>query len=762
MSSIEQYGKFDKEEGCFELTSEPPRKWRNIHYNKVQINGDEIYAEVSNIGDGPTRMRDKDGVTCMLVSYDSKYLYVRDDESGTVFCPWGAPAPQEVENKVCRYYPAKTEIEGTCEGIKATHRIFCPRDWPVEAWTCFIENTTDKPRKLSVFGYAMFQLSGCDKEGKGVGKDNFSEVFPEINGVLVTNRNTFCPNDRFKGYMITLNDYFGATGYRDNVFRSEFSPGTPKILWGWDADNEPGFGPDCAGLVQVKLEVPANGKARADFIIGQASSIDDPKKILKEITPEILDEQCELQMKVEKEHADKFLVDTGNENTDALINMFVKKQTYSYVIDKSGFRDNLQNDLTVSMYDYQTAEENILRALASQYPTGSCPHGFRPLNRLQYADKPAWIFLTVPALIKESGNMGLLDEKVPYLESDEKGTVWDHMLRAMRFLASDTGKNGLCDQHHADWNDGLEATAESGDRESVMVTQQFCYGLLEMEELAKRKGDDSVVEEARKLYDDFKDRLNDVAWDGKWYVRTVCGDGYKIGSHTNKEGKIFQNTQSWAILSRTAPEDRAKMCMESLDEMIETDIGYRIVAPGFSEYDPRVGRMSNSYPGHVENGGCYNHAAGFKGVADCVLRRPEKAWDTFVRVAPDSPENPVSRSEIEPFSFTNFYSQVPVIYGRSGYPWRTGTASWFTVLLVEWILGARRNYDGLMIDPCLTKRIPEAHIRRTFRGAVYEIDIDNTAGKCTGVSSITVDGEKIEGNILPLFDGGVHDVKVVI
>ena len=179
--------------------------------------------------------------------------------------------------------------------------------------------------------------------------------------------------------------------------------------------------------------------------------------------------------------------------------------------------------------------------------------------------------MVAPGLIKEGGDLSLLEKEVPYFESDEKGTVWDHMLRAMRFLATDLGKNGLCDQHHADWNDGLEATREASERESVMVTEQLCYGLREVEELAHIIGETEVEEEARLRYAEFKGRLNEVAWDGEWYVRTICGDGYRIGSNENKEGKIFLNPQSWAVLSGIAPEDRAQLCMSGVDRLITTD-----------------------------------------------------------------------------------------------------------------------------------------------------------------------------------------------
>ena len=761
MSTVEQYGRFIDEAGCFELTSEPPRKWVNLHYNRI---GDrEVYAEITNIGDGTVWVRDGAGRKCLLVNYDNKYLYVRDDESGTVFCPWGQPAPQEVTDRRCRYYAAKTEISGVCEGLRVTQRVFVPRELVVgEVWTLTLENLTDRPRKVSLFAYAMFQLTGCDEEGNGVDKDNYAEVHPEIGGVLVTNRNTFVPTDRYKGYLVTLADFAGGSGYRDNFTRSDFGYAAPKILWGWDADGRPGFGPDCAGIVQVRLEVPPNGTARADFLLAQTCCVEEVRKIRESLSPQKLDAMCDEQITVERRRSEAFRVTTGHDNYDSLINHFVKKQLYSYLINKSGFRDNLQVDNAICLFDRGAAESNLLRALASQYENGSVPHGFRPLNRLQYSDKPAWILLTVPGLVHESGDVSLLEQKVPFFESDQVATVWGHMLRAMRFLAEDLGANGLCNQHHADWNDGLEATREAGERESVMVTEQLCYGLLQVEALAKVIGDDGAGGEARQRYDEFARRLNDVAWDGAWYVRTICGDGYRIGSKDNREGKIFLNTQSWAVLSGIAPADRAALCMRSVDEHLVEDVGYRICNPPFREYDPRVGRMSNGMPGHVENGGCYCHAAGFKGVADCILGRAEQAWETFVKTIPDNPGNPVTQSQTEPFSFTNSYSTVPWVYGRSGYPWRTGTAGWFTVLLVEWILGARRSLDGLMIDPCLTATIRRASVTRTFRGARYEIDLDNTAGRCKGATRITVDGETIDGNVLPTFDGGTHKVEVVI
>lgn len=758
--SYQNYGSFDEQARCFRLSNEPPAKWWNLHCTAINNHGTEMYAEVAHCNDGPVWTRDAEGVTCELVGYDQKYHYIRDDETHATFCPAGLPAPADVEDRNIEFHCEKTVMEARHEGLFASQRVFVPRHLPVEATTIQVTNESDRPRKVSVFAYAMFQLTGKGAEGEGLWKDNSAHVLPEIGGVLASNRHKDLPNDRFKGYHIALNDFYNGNGYRDHFTRLDYSVSAPRILWGWDCDGRPGCGPDCAGIVQVKLTLAPGETRRADFLIGQCASKEEVLDLRQKVTPEKLDQWCAEAKEVEDKRGDVWKIDVGHGLYNGLFNIFLKKQLYNYLINKSGFRDNLQVDMALAMAEPEAAEANLIRALASQFADGSVPHGFRPLNRLKYSDKPAWILQSLPAILKETGNFALLETDVPYFESGESGTVMDHAVRAMRYLAQDTGNNGLCRQHHADWNDGLEATDEAGERESVFVTMQLCLGAQEIAELADEVGRGEIAEEARQIYNAFKDQLNKVAWDGEWYQRTICEDGYRIGSKEAEYGQIYLNPQSWAVLSGVADEERAQAIMAKVDELLEDDIGYRICKPPYARFDPRVGRMSQSMPGSNENGGCYNHAAGFKGVADCLLGRSEQAWRTFQKVTPDNPENPISQSGAEPFSYVNSFSSVPEIYGQKGYAWRTGTSGWFCQLMIEYILGARRSYQGLVIDPCLPKALPKAKVTRKFRGATYDISITNT-GK--GLDrSIKVDGNPVEGNTLPLVSEGQFKVEVEV
>ncbi len=754
--SMETYGEFDAAARTYMLRRDPPRKWRNIHFSPP---GDlEIYAETSNLGDGPVNVRDAAGNTCQVVGYDAKYLYIRDDETNTVFTPWGDPVATRVSDRVCTFHAAYTRIEGRAAGLRVEQTVFVPAGEVCEVWRVRVKNLEDRPREISFFAYAMFQLTGTNAEGEGVWKDNATTVLPELAAVWVANRDASVPTDRFNGFLATTSpDFAGGCGYRDFFTRESYSLSDPKILFGWKCDNRGFNGPDCAGVVQVRLRLPPAGEGRADFLLGSLDTLESLASLRIRMHPDAVDRALAQRIAADDRQSAAFEVETGDENRDGLINHFSKKAMVSYLVNKSGFRDNLQNDMGVAMFDWPLARANLLRAIASQYRNGSVPHGFRPWNRHQYADKPAWMLHCVPWCLKESGDLGFLDARVPYCDHPGEETVWKHMLRALRFLVQDTGANGLCDQHFADWNDGLEPSRLTGDRESVMVTQQLCLGLLEVAELARRRGEDAVEREALDWHAHFKTLLNEVAWDGDWYVRSLCAGDYTLGSNANAEGKIFVNTQSWAILSQTAPPDRAERCMAAVDRLIENEYGFSISAPAFTTFDERIGKFSASRPWKAENGGCYNHAAGFKGVADCMLGRADAAWRTYLKVAPGRPWNPISNSWIEPFSFTNCYSLTSDHPGMSMYPWRTGTTAWFTQLLVEWILGARRHYDGLLIDPCLPEALPAARVIRTFRGTRYDITLERT-----GTASLTLDGRLCTDPILPCTPNACHLVSVTV
>jgi cellobiose phosphorylase len=765
MSSETIYGKFDQDGQRYVLTTPvPPRPWVNLHFSGPQDN--EYYSHCTNYGTGQTTCRDKTGVKCTLIREHHKIVYLRDDDSHACWNIGQFPLNNRVSRYRCVYTQAATTLSSVFRGIRASQRVFVPQGATHEFWTLTLENTSKRPRRLSLFAHAEFMLWGFPAPGSYYGPINHRADYVEkIGGVWARNRNRFCPNERFKGYLICSRKPDAYECDYRRVYGPDGSFIAPAmVVKGLDAQNRACDRESTCATLQTKLELLPGQSIRLDYALGQCASLEEIGAVRRTLLdPGAIEAALQCVEQNEAALASRFHIETGHPVVDPIMNHWIKKQMKSYIVYKSGFRDSLQIDDALCMADYALAETDFLKAISFQHPEGHAPHAFRPLDTKFSSDQPAWILLTAPGLIKESGDLSLLDRQVPYRDGKDTGTVWDHMLRAMRWLCADLGTHGLCRQHHCDWNDGLEETAESGERESVMVTQQLCYGLLRMAEVAALINNRAIEHEAREQYALFKNRLNEVAWDGHWYARSFCADSFVIGSHQREEGRIFLNTQSWAVLSQTASAERARQAFKAVDEQIETDVGFRICFPPYSAFDPRVGRISTVHPGKSENGGCYNHAAGFKIAADCMLGRNEAAWRTVLKMLPNSPWNPASRSFGEPFATVNSYSASETSWGLAGIAWRTGSCGWICKGILEWILGVRRDYPGLLIDPCLPADLKTVTVKRIFRNTNYLIQIDNRSSRNTGAQKITVDGVNLAGRHLPVFnDGATHKVNITV
>ncbi|MEM2998280.1 MAG: glycosyl transferase, partial [Thermoproteota archaeon] len=102
-------------------------------------------------------------------------------------------------------------------------------------------------------------------------------------------------------------------------------------------------------------------------------------------------------------------------------------------------------------------------------------------------------------------------------------------------------------------------------------------------------------------------------------------------------------------------------------------------------------------------------------------------------------------------------------FGEAKNSWLTGTAAWNLVAITQWILGVRPSYDGLIVDPCIPKHWPGFRVTRFYRGATYIIEVRNEEHVCRGVKQVTVDGNPVKANVLPVFsDGATHRVTVLM
>jgi cellobiose phosphorylase len=313
----------------------------------------------------------------------------------------------------------------------------------------------------------------------------------------------------------------------------------------------------------------------------------------------------------------------------------------------------------------------------------------------------------------------------------------------------------------ADWNDTVNLREGA---ESLFTANLYGKALVEMIELARFLHDGEAAAQYTAQYEEMKQRVNQNAWDGEWYVRYLDADGSPIGSRQNAQGQIYANGQSWPVISGFASPSRAKRALDAVYRRLDTCYGIKLSTPGYDGYDPAKGGITTYPPGAKENGGIFLHANTWAIIAETIVGNGDRAFEYYQQINPATKNDVIEQFECEPYVYPgNILGDEHPQFGLARNSWLTGTASWAYQAATQYILGVRPAYDGLLIDPCFPREWDGFKVTREFRNAVYEIEVKNPNHVCKGVKSVEVDGSEIEGaTLLVLEDGRAHKVEVLM
>jgi cellobiose phosphorylase len=339
----------------------------------------------------------------------------------------------------------------------------------------------------------------------------------------------------------------------------------------------------------------------------------------------------------------------------------------------------------------------------------------------------------------ETGDLSILDEVVPYYDGGE-GTVFEHLTKSIEFSMNHLGKDNIPLMLGSDWNDCLDTVCRKGKGESVMVAEQVVLGARMMVELCKLKGVDSSYFE--KVYNHQKDTINDKMYDGDRYVRAVTDGGVRLGEKAQKCGKIWLNSNSWAVLSGVADTERGNACMDNVMKYLNSDIGLVKQYPALElNYPTKEEQISWATPGIGENGGVFCHANTWAIMAYCMLGRGNDAYQIYSELLPDNVISKVGveRYITEPYIYS---SNIRALYapcgGEAAVSWVTGTSTWMNISIQQYMCGVKPKFDGLEIKPCLPAHIARATIQRKHRNTTYTIEVFN--GGTSEIEKIIVNG----------------------
>jgi cellobiose phosphorylase len=429
-------------------------------------------------------------------------------------------------------------------------------------------------------------------------------------------------------------------------------------------------------------------------------------------------------------------METGDPRFDSLVNDWMRYQAISARIwgragyyqqsGAYGYRDQLQDSQVWLTIDPRKCREQIGLHAAHQFEDGSVYHWWHPLSEQGHVTKMTddllWLGFVTANYLRETGDFTILDDRAPFLDESNPAPLEEHVRRAFERVFRRTSPRGLPFIGAGDWNDGLSAAGLQEKGESVWLAH-FLAGLLaDWSEIHHRSGKAAFAHDYNERRERLVRAINEHAWDGEWYWRATLDDGSCIGSRENRNGRIYLNAQTWAVLNDVAPPDRAEACMRSVREHLARESGALLLAPAYDTPDERIGYITRYAPGLRENGGVYTHAATWAIAAAAKVKDAELVG-RLLQAADPTNKDP-ERYWAEPYVLPgNVDGPDSPLNGRGGWTWYTGSASWLHRVVAEWVLGVRPTWDGLLVDPCLPPQWDRARIVRPWRGRAVEIEV---------------------------------------
>ena len=574
------------------------------------------------------------------------------------------------------------------------------------------------------------------------------------------------PHNYLTAFMSADYKISGSEGCQ-NVFVGEYGTiASPQVVREGVSRNSIGSANATICSLRFDVELEAGCEQTINLMLG-AGDCEDVSLALTDKYLKNQDKYFEQTKKYYHDLYSKNHITTSDEHLDRLINFWGKHATnfgatwcrWGY----NGYRDIVQHGFGVVSFKNERTKEILREAIKNQYASGMAVRGWNPVDTKAYSDSALWLEFTLTAYLRETCDIDFLSEVVPFRDEGE-ATVFGHMDRALDFLESNKGVHDLLLIKFGDWNDSLTGVGKEGKGESVWLSIAYAQALLEMAELAKYLSlkDKEANYLARR--ESISKAINDNAWDGDWYRRCYTDNGSPLGSKENKYAKMFMESQCWSLVSGVASEERANTIIKAMDEHMATPVGYMLLTPSFKEFDPTIGRISSMEPGICENGTIYSHTNIWMILGLLKYGKADLAYDLFKKIAPGYVfgDNAEIKNKCLPYMFSNCYfgPEHKNSAFQMEYSWITGSVAWYTNTMENYLVGARPTYEGLVIEPHLP--FDKASMKREFRGATYEIEINNPLKKYKNVSvSVSVDGEAIDGNIVPSFaDGKTHKVTV--
>ena len=786
-----QYGYFDDQAREYVITRpDTPAPWANY------LGSPEYGALISNNAGGYSFV--KSGANGRILRYvfnqfdqPGRYIYLRDDETGDFWSVSWQPVGKDLNayKSECRHGMGYTVMTADYSGIHSSAAYYVPLDKTHEVWRLTVRNDSDRARKLTLTGYAEFTSHGnYEQDQVNLQYSQFitrtlfdgNRVRQQIHGNLDAAEDEVDAKtviERFFGLAgAEISSYCGDRAEFLGPYRGYNNPiGVERgNLW-----NQLGYNGNSCGALSTTVTLKPGETVTLAFLLGEKPAKESARLLDAYQDPAAV---CEAELDALKAFwhgkLSRFQVKTPCPEFDTMVNTwnaynsfitFTWSRAASFIYcglrNGYGYRDTVQDIQGVIHLEPEAAAEKIRFMLSAQVDHG----GGLPLVKFTHnpghedtpedasyvqetghpayrADDALWLFPTVSKYIAETGNTAFLDEIIPFANRD-KGSVYEHLKRALDFSLKRLGPHGMPAGLHADWNDCLRLGAAG---ESSFVAFQFYYAFTILREFAAYEKDSSYLAWLETEQEKLRTLLKGLCWDGDRFIRGFTESGDVIGCHSDPEANLWLNPQSWAVISGLASRTEAEAAMENVYQRLNTEYGAVLMDPPYHAhaFDGALAVIYNA--GVKENAGVFSQSQGWLILAEALLGHGDRAFQYFRENAPSMQNAQAEIRRIEPYCYGQFTEGAASPHaGRSHVHWLTGTASTVMVGCVEGILGMRPDLGGIQIAPSIPREWKALEIHKEFRGKSLHILVENPDGRESGCKSLTVNGTPMEGNYVP-------------
>ena len=718
-----------------------------------------------------------------------KYFYIKDNITGEVWSPTWMPVKADLDFYQVVYGFGYAKFISEFKGIKINLTVFIPLNENFEIWNFSIENLTNQKKSLSIFSYFEWCLGSSSDHHREFHKTFLETYFDsKLNCMTATKRLWDIPlGDRghwnieypYLGFISCSNKISDYDGNKDTFVGQYGSLENPAGLSGKSLCKKLGKWNDSIGTIKTAIEINPKETKKINFFIGIEKNKTAISISLKKFSSQKKIDSALFELKLFwHKMFDTLVIETPDKAMNLLVNKWLRYQSiagrlwgrtaYYQQSGAFGFRDQLQDSLVFLPIDPKKTENQIRLHARHQFEDGTVLHWWHPISetglQTSMTDDLLWLPFILTHYIDETGDYKFLSSKEPYYDNkNKKDTLFDHSVAAIEKVLTRMSTRGLTLIGAGDWNDGLSAVGLKMKGESIWLTEFFYLVLIRFSELCKEVGKNHLHKKYFKKAAELKNAFDRYAWDGEWFWRATKDDGKKIGSKTSPEGKIYLNPQTWSVISGIAGLDKKEKAMSSVSKHLLKKNGCLLLSPAYTKPDKMIGYLSRYAPGRRENGGVYSHAATWAIWAYALIKKNDFAFTAYKNLCPIyngmNPDEYVAEPYVTP---GNIDGPESPNYGMGGWTWYTGSASWYQKIIVDWILGVRATSKGLLIDPGIPNDWKEYSVKRLFRGTTYNIVIIKLSKFSDQLKYISVDGKKIEGNVLPISKNKEVKVEVYI